>query len=501
MTRQRSRRLGLLAAVAALLPGCVPSLPQGPAREASHYVPDSYGDSAGGESAAQLGWRALFPDPNLAVLIEGALARNQELNIQVQRAVIEQNEIMARRGEFLPSLGFGASAGIEKVGRHTSQGASDEMADVPEHLQGYSLGVYATWEIDIWRRLRNLRDAAVLRYLASVEGRNFMVTRLVAEIANGYYELIALDRQLEVVRNNVELLESALEVVQLQQQAARVTRLAVNRFEAELRDFQARQYDIQQRIVETENELNFLAGRFPQPVARSSADFLSLDPTPVTTGLPTELLENRPDVRRAELELRAAELDVKAARARFYPSLSLEAGVGYESYDIRKLFNTPGSILYNLIGNLMAPLLNRSQITAEYYTANATQMQAVLHYERAVLTAYIDVNNSLNLIANVSEAYALRAQQVERLTESIEISTRLFNSARADYLEVLTTRRDALEAEMELIETKQQQMTAAVSLYQALGGGWRGTEREGTNDPRANSEDERSARTTGGEGR
>ncbi len=400
----------------------------------------------------------------------------------MQEILVANSDVLSRSGDYLPSVGVQAGAGIERVGEYTSQGQSDEMADVPANLQDYTIGLYATWEVDIWRRLRNLRDAALYRYLASVEGRNFMVTRIVAEIASAYYELIALDLQFEVLSGNVELQENSLEIVRLQQQAARVTQLAVTRFEAQLRGFQSRQYEVRQQIVETENRINFLAGRFPQPVERDSANFLDLVPPGVEAGLPTQLLENRPDVRRAELLMEAAALDVKAARARFYPALSLDAGVGYHSYDITQLFNTPGSLIYSLFANLAAPLLNRRGITGEYFGANATQMQAVLTYEQSILRAYVDVVNRLAMVENIARSYELKKLEVEQLTEAIEISNLLFNSARADYLEVLTTRRDSLEAQVELIEIKLRQMTTSIQLYQALGGGWNRAEDAEDND-------------------
>lgn len=476
MVSPPSQRRALAAIGAALLGSCVPALPQGPARAPNTRVPDSFGVATEPDSSARVDWREFFADPHLVALIDGALVNNQELNIAVQEMLVANNEIMARRGEYMPSLAVAGGAGLDRVGHYTSQGQSDERNGVPENLQSYSLGLYASWEVDIWSRLHNAASAAVYRYLASREGRSFMVTRLVAEIASRYYELIALDRQLEIVRNNVQLQQSALEMVRLQQQAARVTMLAVRRFEAQLQGFQSRQYDIAQRIVEAENQINFLLGRFPQHVERSGADFLSVEPPVVRAGVPAQLFENRPDVRRAELELRAAQLDVSAARARFYPALRLDGRLGYQSFDAQHLLDTPDSILFGVLAGVAAPLLNRTAITAEYFSSNSRQMQAVLKYERAILTAYVDVNTGLSLIRNLSQSYALKAQQVERLTESVQISTLLFNSARADYLEVLTTRRDSLEAQMELVETRQRQLTATVTLYQALGGGWRQAE-------------------------
>ena len=228
---------------------------------------------------------------------------------------IAQNEVTARRGEYLPKVAFRVGGGLEKVGTYTSQGASDEANGVPQHLPNFAFGFAASWEIDIWSKLRNATKAATLRYLASQEGRNFAVTMLVGELANSYYELVALDAQFEVMKQNIELQQSALAVVRLQKEAARVTELAVRRFEAEVLKNQSRQYTIQQQIVEAENRINFLLGRFPQRVDRSAQRFVELVPPVVHSGIPSQLLDNRPDVKQAQLELVAAELDVKVAKA------------------------------------------------------------------------------------------------------------------------------------------------------------------------------------------
>ena len=474
----------LLIALSVAAFGCVPSFPEGAARAANAEVPDSYGatngseDTESAESTASVDWHEFFVDPQLTALIEGALENNQELNITIQETLVARYEIIARRGALYPNVDVGIGGGVEHVGETTSQGRSDEMAGLPANLQDYGFGIRASWEIDVWRRLRNLRDAATNRYLASLEGRNFMVTQLVAEIARLYYELVSLDAQAQVIDGNIELQERSLEMARIQQQAGAVTMLAVTRFEGQLRGFQSRRFEIRQRVVEAENQINFLVGRFPQPVARTDGDFLQMAPPPVSAGLPTALLENRPDVRRAELLLEASQLDVRAARARFYPSLSLEAGIGYQASNIRNIIDTPTSLLYGIFANIMAPLFNRSEIKGEYFVSNARQMQAVLIYERSILNAYTEVANRLSLIENLSSSYELKEQQVARLNESIEMSLLLFNSARADYLEVLITRRDALEAQIELIETKLNQMSAAISLYQALGGGWSHAEAE-----------------------
>ncbi len=442
-------------------------------------VPSSYNTSTDSINIARTSWKEFFKDPELSALIDSALKKNQELNIVMQEIQIAKNEVRARRGAFLPFMNAGLGAGVDKVGRYTSQGASDAANDiapgkpVPEALQNYMFGVNISWEVDIWKKLRNAKKSALYKYLSTVEGKNFMVTHLISEIANSYYELVALDNQLDILKKNIELYQSSLEIVKLEKQSARVTELAVRRFEAEVLKTQSRQYYIMQQITETENRINFLVGRFPQPVARNSKDFTDLVIDTIHSGIPSQLLSNRTDVKQAEQALVAAKLDVRVAKAEFYPSFVITAGTGYRAFNPQYLIQTPQSLLYNLAGDLVAPLINRNAIKANFYSANAKQVQAVYNYERAILRAHIEVVNQLSNISNLKKSYDLKNKQVEALTQSIDISNILFKSARADYMEVLLTQRDALESKMELVETKKQQLNARVNIYKALGGGWR----------------------------
>lgn len=475
---KRSNIYSIVAAVvllAGIFTGCVPSMQQ---RIANTSVPEDYNGSLDTTNVADIEWRQFFTDPYLAALIDTALLNNQELNMTLQEMRVAQSEVKERKGEYLPSLNLGVGAEVEKVGRYTSQGANDATTDIepgkefPEPLGDFQLGLFANWELDIWKKLRNAKRSAAFRYLASVEGKNFMVTQLVAEIATSYYELLALDNQLEIVETNLAIQQNALKVVKLQKEAAKVTELAVRRFEAEVLKNQSLRYEIRQQIVETENRINFLVGRYPQPIERDATGFVNMVPDTVYAGLPAQLLANRPDIKQAELELEAAKLDIKVAKAAFFPSIGLTAGVGFQAFNPAYFLKTPESLIYNIAGDLMMPLLNRNAIKARYMAANAKQIQAAFNYERTILQAYVEVVNQLSKISNLQQSYSLKERQVEALSQSINISNSLFRSARADYMEVLLTQRDALEARMELIETKQQQMNALVHMYQALGGGW-----------------------------
>lgn len=466
----------LLVASIAFIGACTPVKK---VREVRREMPASYAvQQQDSLNSASIPWTDFFDDPHLKGLITEALSNNQELNILWQRISIAKNEIKARKGEYLPFVGYRAGVELEKSSRYTRNGVVEEQLQLegkpfPDPLGNLGLGLEASWELDIWKKLRSAKKAAVMEYLATVEGRNFMMTQLVAEIAENYFELVALDTKLEIINQNLRIQGAALEVVRLQKKAARATNLAVKRFEAEVLKNKSEKYDLKQRIVEVENALNFLIGRKQQVISRNTDDFLRRKLLPVHAGLPASLLRNRPDVRKAEYELAAAKLNVKVARARFYPSLGLKAGVGLQAFNSEFLTQTPGALVYRLGADLVGPLINRNAIKAAYSSASSEQLARVFDYEKTLLKAFLEVENQLAKVENLAQSYQLQSKQVLALTQSIGIANKLYQSARADYMEVLLTQRDALESKMALVETKKEQFVARVSVYKALGGGWK----------------------------
>src|SRR5690606_11402132 len=282
-----------------------------------------------------------------------------------------------------------------------------------------NVSVFAHWEVDIWKKLKDSEQAAVNRYLETVEGKNFVLSSLIAEVANSYYELLALDNQLAIIRQNIQLQENALEVVKIQKESARVTELAVQKFTAEVAKTKGMEFSTLQQIKETENRINFLLGRYPQTIERDRSSFVDLVPASVKTGFPSQLLGNRPDIMQAEHELAAAKLDVQVARKEFYPSIGLSAAVGLQAFKPSVLFKLPESLLYNLAGELAAPLINKNAITAEFNSANARQIQAIYNYERTILNAYTEVSTQLSNIENLEKDFANKSQEVDALNRSI----------------------------------------------------------------------------------
>ena len=442
-------------------------------------APAAYNTSTDTTNSADLNWKEFFNDPNLITLIDTAINNNIELLMTLQDINIAQNRVHFREGALKPMVSAGGAIGLEKVGTYTSQGAGDASADiteghkVPEHLPDFVGGLKASWEIDIWGKLKTARGAALTKYLASFEGRNFVRTNLIAEIANSYYELLALDNQLDILRENIKLQQNQLEIVKIQKQAAVVTELAVKQFEAQIFNTQSTEYEVLQGIVETENKINFLLSRYPQPILRDKATLMAQLPSTIKAGIPSQMLRNRPDVRRAELELMATKMEVKVAQLEFYPSLALSSRIGLNAFSPAYLFKLPESILYTLASDMVGPIINKNAITAEFRTANAVQIQAMYEYQKALLNGYFEVSNELTHIGNLEKRYNFKAQEVDVQTKSISIANDLFKSARANYLEVLTAQREALASKLELIEVKQRQFTAVTNVYRALGGGWK----------------------------
>lgn len=428
-------------------------------------------------NSSQIALDEFVNDPVLLSLIDQAMVGNQELKILEQDIRIANNEIMARRGAYMPFASLFARAGLEKHSLYTPLGAAEDQLTAPggrlfpTPLPNFLIAADVSWQIDIWRELRNARDSATLQYLGTGEGRNYVVTRLIADIAENYFELLALDNRLQTLDRTIELQRQSRELAEAKKEAARGTELAVQRFQADVRKNQSEKLIILQDIIETENRINFLVGRYPQPVERMSADFLDLQLCPLDVGVPYQLLQNRPDIRQAEREMQAAGLDVLVARARFYPQLNIRAGVGYEAFNPKYLFITPESLVYNAFGDLVAPLINRAAIKADYLTANAQQLQSVYNYQRVVLNAFTEVTNRINKVENYTRSITLKRQQLQALENSVASANDLFQNARAEYVEVLLAQRDLQEARLELIEAKMQQLSAIVSTYQALGGG------------------------------
>jgi outer membrane protein, multidrug efflux system len=442
-------------------------------------LPTSYKEKYDSTNSAALKWRDYFADKNLLKLIDTGLKNNLDVLMTLQKIEIARNDLRLSKGAMLPTVSANFSYLQRKFGYYTMDDAGNRVTEIrpgeliPNQLPDYFVGLQTNWEIDVWGKLRNKKKAAFSRYLSSLEGVSLVYTNLVAEIANSYYDLLALDVELEIINETILLLQNALEIVKVQKLAGVTNELAIKQFEAQVLNSQSFEFEIKQKVSENENKINFLLGRFPQPIIREKSFFSDQLPIQVKAGIPSQLLQNRPDIRKAEYELVAAKQNVKSAKAAFYPSFNITGSSGFQAFNTALLLTTPKSLAYNLLGSLVTPLINRSAIKAQFKNAKTSQLEALYNYQKTILNGYVEVSNELSNINNLENIHALKTDEVKALTSSIEISNDLFKSGRATYFEVLMTQRTALQSRIELIITKKRQYNATVNIYKALGGGWK----------------------------
>ncbi len=439
-------------------------------------VPESFKLETGADNTSRVGIDEFYNDPILLCLIDQALLNNRELKTLNEEVQVARNEILARTGQYLPFLSLGAGTGLDRFSRFTENGAGilDDPYSPGKHFSNptgnYGAGFNFQWQLDIYRQLRNARDAAKQRYVVASERRNFFVTRMVADIADNYYGLMALDKRLENLNQIIELQEQSLKIAIARKQAARGTELPVLRFQAEVRRNQSEKLIVNQDIIETENRINFLVNRYPQPVERDSSNFFDLKLHDLSIGVPSELVRNRPDIRQAEHDLAATGLEVKVARANFYPQLVLTGGVALQSLILSHLFE-PNAVIGDITAGLVAPFVNRRALKAQYLTANARQLQSVYNYQRVILEAFTQVINRLTMVKNYTASIEIKKLQLQALESSVDVAGKLFQNARTEYIDVLLAQRDLRDARVVLIDTKRQQLSAIVNAYQAIGGG------------------------------
>jgi len=284
---------------------------------------------------------------------------------------------------------------------------------------------------------------------------------------------LALDHELDIVRQTIQKQQEALEIIKLQKEAGRANELAVQQFRAQLLDTQVLENGVLQQISEAENQINFLLGRYPQPIERAKNTFFEAGPPVILSGIPSQLLSNRPDIREAELQVEASKFDLQAAKAAFYPNFNITASLGFQAFNPEFLFTSPASLAYSLAGTLVAPIINMKSLEAAFNTAQANQLAAMYRYQKTILNAYVEVANQLSSIKSLQQINTLKKQQSEALKQSVESANELYKAARASYLEVLIAQQSALQSNLELINVTKRQRMATINIYKALGGGWK----------------------------
>lgn len=443
-------------------------------------VPAAFPENTIEQVVKSSSWKEYYLDKDLAVLVETALAHNQDIRMGLQRILVAEAQAIRARAANLPTLSAVASAGVDKYGDYTMTGVGnydtnlsqniDEDQKVTNPVLDLFLGLRSSWELDIWGKIKAQRKSAKANYMASVEAQQWFRTQVVAQVAERYYELMALDNQLEIIGQNIALQNKAVEIAEAQMAGGRTTILAVKQFQAQVLHSESIAAETRQQIRATENELNLLLGRFPQDVQRQG-NILSYTPGAYfQLGNPEAVLAGRADIRQAELELAASKADVVAAKRAFFPSLSLNAYAGYNAFKAPLLFS-PGSLASGILGGLTGPVFNQKELKTRFAIADAAQQNAFFNYQKKVLQGYTEIHTQMQSIDQFRKAYEQKQEEVATLNDAMSSANELYVGGYINYLEVMTVQRNILEAQIEQIRLKHKLIDANIGLYRSLGGG------------------------------
>ena len=429
-----------------------------------------FATGAGASSFADLPWWQVFQDPILQDLIGTALTNNYDLKQAVARVEQARNVAVAARSPLFPQIGYGGDLGR---GRNS-------LFNTPASLNGGTassaqVNLSLVWEIDFWGRIRRLSEAARAQYLATDEARRGVMITLVSDVATAYFQLLDLDRELEVQRAATNAYAGTYRIFNDRLTNGVASKLETDRAAAALANAAAIIPSLELQIATTENQLNLLLGRNPGPIGRNSLTTQPQLAPEVPPGLPSDLLKRRPDVLASEQSLIAANANIGANLANFFPQIGLTTFLGKVSPEL-SAFTAGSANAWNLGGTLAGPIFQGGQLRAQYRAAKAKFDEARAAYEQSILAALQEVSNALISRQKLAETLVYDDQAVAALTSSVQVATERYLNGKAGYYEVLQAQQDLYPSQRAQVQTQVGELIAVVQLYKALGGGWEATE-------------------------
>lgn len=423
-------------------------------------------------SVADQEWKKFFTETALVQLIDSAVTRNNNLQVAQKNIEAAQWQLKQSKWNNVPQLDLKVSGATNHFSENSLTGLNASSLG-KNHIEDYNASLGLSWEADIWGKMRSMKQNALAQYLQSGEAKKALQTLIVANVSKGYYNLLMLDSQLLIARKNLVLNDSTIFVINLQYESGQVTSLAKQ--QAEAQQLVAAQLipELEQNIAIQENALSILAGTFPSAKQRGAA----LDAIPVqdnlSVGIPSSLLARRPDVKSAELELKAANAKVGIADASRYPALNITAAGGLASFESSNWFTTPASLFGTIAGSLTQPLLQNKRLKAQYEIAKINREKAVIQFRQSVLVAAGEVADALVRVDKLKAQYTAADKRATVLITAVKNSDMLFKNGMAGYLEVIIAQGNLLQSQIELAYLKKSRLEAEVELYRALGGGWK----------------------------
>ncbi len=415
-------------------------------------------------SMANVSWMDLFKDPILQGYIQEGLENNLDIRIALQQINAAESYLKQGKAGYFPTLGAQAEGMNQQLSENTPNGA------LRSSMNQFELSAGLSWEADIWGKIRSGKRAAEASYLQSVAAHQAVKSKLVSAIASTYYQLLTLDKQIEVTEQTLETRRKSLRTTKALKNAGRVTEVAVKQTEAQVYNAEALLVDLKNNSKLIENTLSILLGGGPREIVRGEMDIEAIE-TPLQIGVPSQLLANRPDLRAAEYQLMAAFEQTNITRSMFYPSLTLSANGGLQSTEIKDLFSA-SSLFSGIIGGLTQPIFQGRQIRTQHEVAQSQQESAKLNFMYTFLNASKEVSDALYAIEAANEKMEIKEKEHEALATAVDYSQKLLNNGMADYLEVLRAEENALYTNIDLIDTQNARLQSIIELYRALGGGW-----------------------------
>jgi len=424
-------------------------------------------------SIADIQWKNFFTDATLQQLIDSAISNNYDMQIALKN--IESSRLLFKQTKFnyTPQVNLNVSANTSNPSNNSLNGLTVGQFLGTNHIEDYNANLSLSWEADIWGKIRNQSKAALAQYLQTAEARKAIQTNIVSSVSQGYYNLLMLDEQLDIARRNVRLNDSTLQIIKLQLQAGQVTSLAVQQAEAQQLAAAQLVPEFEQNIAIQENALRILTGALPAQIGRNTRLNQLRVTEGVPTGLPSEVVSRRPDVRSAELALNVANANVGFNKANMYPVLNITAAGGVNSLKASNWFNIPASLFGTVAGSVLQPIFNRKKLKTQYEVSKIEREKVVLQFRQSVLNAVGEVSDALVKIEKLKERQAIAANRVTTLQQATGNANLLFKNGMANYLEVITAQSNVLQSELELASVKRQQLSAVAELYRSLGGGWK----------------------------
>jgi multidrug efflux system outer membrane protein len=437
-------------------------------------LPESYRNTTATDTTniADIKWKSFFSETDLVALIDIALAKNNNLQIAEKNITIANLQYKQAKLGNIPQVNAFVNATTSRLSENSLNGININNSLGKNHIEDFSAGLNLSWEADIWGKIKNQKKSALAGYMQTTEAKKALQTSVVAAVSNGFYDLLMLDAQLEIAKKTLVLNDSTLFVVNLQYEAGQVNLLAKQQTEAQRLIAAQLIPELEKNIQIQENALSVLTGSFPEAKKRESLLNILAVKDKLSAGIPSQLLNKRPDVKSAELELKIANANVQITKASLYPSLNITAVSGVNSFELSNWFNIPASLFGSVAGGLTAPLLNSKKLKTRYKIAKVEQEQSILRFKQTVLVAVGEVSNALTKIDKQEKKYTIANERVETLKKSIVNANMLFKNGMATYLEVIIAQSYLLQAELELASIKKDRLIANVELYRALGGGW-----------------------------